>query len=79
MVSFSAANLMVDARTIRGCVFGSTDPLRDFPRLVRWQERGLLDLERLVTKRIGLDDIDEAFEEMIAGVGARSVIVLGSG
>jgi S-(hydroxymethyl)glutathione dehydrogenase/alcohol dehydrogenase len=79
MVSFSAANLMVDARTIRGAVFGSTDPLRDFPRLVRWQERGLLDLERLVTKRIGLDDIDEAFEEMVAGVGARSVIVLGSG
>jgi S-(hydroxymethyl)glutathione dehydrogenase / alcohol dehydrogenase len=79
MVSFSAANLMVDARTIRGCVFGSTDPLRDFPRLVRWQEQGLLDLERLVTKRIGLDDIDEAFAEMLEGKGARSVVMLGSG
>jgi len=78
MVSFSAANLMVDARTIRGCVFGSTDPLRDFPRLVRWQEQGLLDLERLVTKRISLDDIDEAFTEMLDGKGARSVVVLGS-
>ncbi|MEX0666440.1 MAG: Zn-dependent alcohol dehydrogenase [Acidimicrobiia bacterium] len=78
MVSISAANLMVDARTIRGCVFGSTDPLRDFPRLVRWQERGLLDLERLVTRRIGLDDIDEAFDEMLDGKGARSVVVLGS-
>lgn len=75
MVSISAANLMVDGRTVRGCVFGSTDPLRDFPRLVRWQERGLLDLERLVTKRIGLDDIDHAFGEMIDGKGARSVIV----
>jgi S-(hydroxymethyl)glutathione dehydrogenase/alcohol dehydrogenase len=79
MVSFSAATLMVDARTIRGCVFGSTDPLRDFPRLVRWQQRGLLDLERLVTKRIGLDDVDEAFAEMLDGKGARSVVVLGSG
>jgi S-(hydroxymethyl)glutathione dehydrogenase/alcohol dehydrogenase len=75
MVSISAANLMVDARTVRGCVFGSTDPLRDFPRLVQWQERGLLDLERLVTKRIGLDDIDQAFGEMLDGQGARSVIV----
>ena len=75
MVSFSAAQLMVDGRTVRGCVFGSTDPLRDFPRLVRWQERGLLDLERLVTRRIGLDDIDEAFGEMLDGKGARSVIV----
>ena len=60
-------------------MFGSTDPLRDFPRLVRWQERGLLDLERLVTKRIGLEDIDEAFGEMLDGKGARSVVVLGSG
>ncbi len=76
MVSFSAANLMVDGRTVRGCVFGSTDPLRDFPKLVRWQECGLLDLERLVTKRIGLDDIDEAFGEMLDGKGARSVVVL---
>lgn len=75
MVSFSAAQLMVDGRTIRGCVFGSTDPLRDFPKLVGWQERGLLDLERLVTRRIGLDDIDEAFAEMLDGKGARSVIV----
>jgi S-(hydroxymethyl)glutathione dehydrogenase/alcohol dehydrogenase len=78
MVAFSAANLMVDARTIRGCVFGSTDPLRDFPRLVRWQEQGLLDLERLVTRRIGLDDIDEAFTEMLDGKGARSVVVFDS-
>lgn len=75
MVSFSAAQLMVDGRTVRGCVFGSTDPLRDFPKLVRWQERGLLDLERLVTRRIGLDDIDEAFGEMVEGKGARSVII----
>ncbi|HEY8216925.1 MAG TPA: Zn-dependent alcohol dehydrogenase [Acidimicrobiia bacterium] len=77
MVSFSAANLMVDARTVRGCVFGSTDPLRDFPRIVRWQEQGLLDLERLVTRRIGLDDIDDAFREMLEGKGARSVVILG--
>jgi S-(hydroxymethyl)glutathione dehydrogenase/alcohol dehydrogenase len=77
MVSISAANLMVDARTVRGVVFGATDPLRDFPRIVRWHERGLLDLERLVTKRIGLDDIDQAFNEMLDGQGARSVIVFG--
>jgi S-(hydroxymethyl)glutathione dehydrogenase/alcohol dehydrogenase len=75
MVSFNAMQLMVDAKTMRGCVYGAADPVRDFPRLMDWQRRGLLDLERLVTKRIGLDDIDGAFTDMLAGEGARAVVV----
>jgi len=33
-VSFSAFELFVDAKTVIGCVYGSTDADRDFPRLV---------------------------------------------
>src|SRR5207244_2608231 len=54
---------------------GATDPARGFPRMVEWQQRGLLDLERLVTRHITLDEIDDAFADMVAGEGARAVVV----
>jgi len=75
MVEFGAMQLMVDAKTIRGCVYGATDPLRDFPEMIRLHRAGQLDLNALVTRRIGLDDLTDAFRAMQAGEVARSVIV----
>lgn len=74
-VSFSTMGLMVDAKTIRGCVYGATDPHRDFPRVVRLAQQGRLDLEALVSRRIGLDDVNDAFAAMERAEVARSVIV----
>jgi len=39
------------------------------------QRAGKLDLEALVTRRIALDDLEDAFRAMEAGEVARSVIV----
>jgi S-(hydroxymethyl)glutathione dehydrogenase/alcohol dehydrogenase len=75
MVEFGAMNLMVEAKTIRGCVYGATDPLRDFPEMVRLHQAGRLDLNALVTRRIGLDDLGDAFRAMQMGEVARSVII----
>jgi S-(hydroxymethyl)glutathione dehydrogenase / alcohol dehydrogenase len=74
-VSFGAMQLMVDAKTIRGCVYGQTDPARDFPQMVRLHESGRIDLAALITKRIVLEDVNDAFRAMEAGEVARSVIV----
>jgi S-(hydroxymethyl)glutathione dehydrogenase/alcohol dehydrogenase len=75
MVEFAAMNLMVDAKTMRGCVYGATDPARDFPEMIRMQQAGRLDLESLVSQRIPLTDLNEAFAAMEAGDVVRSVIV----
>jgi S-(hydroxymethyl)glutathione dehydrogenase/alcohol dehydrogenase len=79
MVQFSAMQLMYEAKTLRGCVYGATDPARDFPEMVRLQQCGQLDLEALVTRRIGLDEVDDAFRAMQAGEVARSIILYSSG
>ena len=75
-VEFGAMQLMVDAKTLRGCVYGATDPPRDFPEMVRLHTAGRIDLEVLVSRRIGLDDVNDAFRAMDDGEVARSVIVL---
>jgi S-(hydroxymethyl)glutathione dehydrogenase / alcohol dehydrogenase len=73
-VTFPALSLMVDGKTIRGSVYGASDPARDIPVLADLARRGLLDIEALVTRRIGLDDVEAAFTDMAAGHGARSVV-----
>lgn len=74
-VSFPVLGLMVDAKRIQGSVYGATDPARDFPLMVALQQAGRLDLERLVSRRIALDEVNDAFRAMTAGEVARSVIV----
>jgi S-(hydroxymethyl)glutathione dehydrogenase/alcohol dehydrogenase len=74
-VTFNAFELFVGAKTVVGCVYGSTDPDRDFPAMVDMVTRGTIDAEGMVSRRIGLDDINDAFRAMEAGEVVRSVIV----
>jgi S-(hydroxymethyl)mycothiol dehydrogenase len=55
---------------------GDHVPAEDFPMLARLAVDGRLDLAGMVTKRIGLDDVGQAFEDMKAGDVIRSVVVL---
>jgi len=50
-------------------------PAVDFPRLAQWALDGKLDLAGMVTKTIGLDDVEGAFEDLQRGDVIRSVIV----
>jgi S-(hydroxymethyl)glutathione dehydrogenase/alcohol dehydrogenase len=73
-VTFPALSLMADGKVIRGSVYGASDPARDIPVLAELACRGRLDLEALVTRRIGIDDVEQAFADMAAGHGARSLV-----
>ena len=74
-VTFSAMELMLNGRRILGCVYGGADPDRDFHRILDLHRQGRLQLDRLVTDRIGLDDVNAAFDAMERGEGARSVVI----
>lgn len=73
-VRFDAMELFFGAKRILGCVYGSADPDRDFPRLLDLYRAGRLPLDRLVTARIGLDGLEDAAAAMASGAGVRSVV-----
>lgn len=56
--------------------YGDCLPERDFPMLVDLSLQNRLPLEGFVTERIGIEDVDEAFETMKAGKVLRSVVTL---
>ena len=73
--SFDVYRLVEDGKVIRGSNYGSSDPAVDFPRIASEYLAGRLPLDLLVTERIGLEQLDGAFEAMRRGDGARRVIV----
>jgi S-(hydroxymethyl)mycothiol dehydrogenase len=56
--------------------YGDCLPERDFPMLVDLYQQGRIPLERFVSERIKLDEVEEAFHTMHAGNVLRSVVVL---
>lgn len=66
---------LLQQKAFMGSAYGSAVPHRDLPKYVEWYQRGDLQLEPLITGRIGLGDVNDAFEEMFHGNGARSVVV----
>src|SRR5690242_7643392 len=56
--------------------YGDCLPDRDFPMLVDLYRQGRLDLDAFVSERIGLDDVEAAFEKMHHGDVLRSVVIL---
>jgi Zn-dependent alcohol dehydrogenase len=67
--------LVLSEKTVKGCWLGSADIRRDVPRLVELYQAGELKLDELVSRRIDLAEVNEAFKAMEAGEVARSVIV----
>ncbi|MCX5042589.1 S-(hydroxymethyl)mycothiol dehydrogenase [Aldersonia sp. NBC_00410] len=55
--------------------YGDCLPERDFPMLVDLYRQGRFPLEKFVTERISLDDVESAFATMHAGSVLRSVVV----
>lgn len=55
--------------------YGNCLPTRDFPLLASWYQQGQLNLDKVVTRTISLDETEEAFAAMERGETLRSVIV----
>jgi S-(hydroxymethyl)glutathione dehydrogenase/alcohol dehydrogenase len=73
--SFDVYRLVEDGKQIRGSNYGSSVPGRDFPAIATEYLGGRLPLDLLVTDRIGLEELDDAFDAMRRGDGVRRVIV----
>ena len=75
MLSISALSLVAEERILRGSYLGSSVPARDIPRLVTLYDEGRLPVDRLLTHRIGLDEVNLGFDRLADGAAIRQAIV----
>ena len=70
------SRLLFSDRRLLGCTGGGNIPARDIPRLMRFYSQGSLNLDKLVSQRLPLERVNEAFEALRDGELARTVIDL---
>jgi S-(hydroxymethyl)glutathione dehydrogenase/alcohol dehydrogenase len=74
-ITFAANALHSQVKKVLGCRYGSAQVHRDMPLLVKLVEAGRLDVAGMVTRRLRLDDINEALAAIEAGEVIRSVLI----
>jgi S-(hydroxymethyl)glutathione dehydrogenase/alcohol dehydrogenase len=73
-VEFTPFDLMFEAKTLVGSLYGSADVKRDYHRVLDLWRAGRLDLEGMISHRIRLDDVDDALSALGRGDVIRQVI-----
>jgi S-(hydroxymethyl)glutathione dehydrogenase/alcohol dehydrogenase len=70
----SLGELTLFAKEIKGAMFGDSNPHADILKMLRLYQEGRLKLDELITKKYSLDEINQGYEDMHAGVNIRGVI-----
>ena len=71
-----AVSLIAEERTLKGSYIGSCVPSRDVPRFVAMFKAGRLPVDRLLSERVRLEDINAALDRLARGESIRQVILM---
>ena len=66
--------LVAEERTVKGSYIGTCVPTRDIPRYVALYRAGKLPVDRLMSGKLSLDQINEGFDRLHEGKAVRQVI-----
>ncbi len=74
MFSIPAISLVAEERTLMGSYIGSCSPKHDLPRMIALWRRGLMPVEKLLTHRLSLEDINLAMDRLREGEAIRQIV-----
>jgi alcohol dehydrogenase len=70
-----AVSLVAEERTLKGSYIGSCVPSRDIPRYIDLYLQGRLPVNKLLTGRLKLDEINRGFDLLEEGKAIRQVVM----
>jgi alcohol dehydrogenase len=68
-------NLVAEERTVKGSYIGTCVPVRDLPRYVALYRQGRLPVDKLVSGKLKLEEINTGFDRLREGKAVRQIIV----
>ncbi|WP_026464271.1 zinc-dependent alcohol dehydrogenase family protein [Adhaeribacter aquaticus] len=74
-LEISPLQLVAEERTLQGSFLGSCVPPRDVPAYIALYQSGRLPVDKLLSHKLRLEDINEGFERMVKGEAIRQVII----
>jgi S-(hydroxymethyl)glutathione dehydrogenase/alcohol dehydrogenase len=76
-VPIGLLELTMYQKRIQGAMYGMMSPNRAVPQLLGLWQAGQLRLEEMITRTYGLDDINQGYADMHAGINMRGVLTFG--
>jgi len=74
-VTLSGSVLTLFRKTVKGSLFGDCNPTTDIPKILGLYQAGDLKLDEIITQTYTLDEVNEGYEDLLAGKNVRGVIV----
>ena len=74
-LSVSPAQMVIEERNLRGSYYGSSVPARDIPRYIALYRQGKLPIDRLMSERLTLDEVNLGFDRLASGKTVRQLVV----
>lgn len=74
MMQFAPVKLVAEERTLQGSYLGSCVPARDIPAYIALYQSGRLPVDKLMTHKLSLYEVNEGFERLAKGEAIRQVI-----
>ncbi len=74
VLPLNIVSLVAEERTVKGSYIGTCVPVRDVPRYVDLYKEGRLPVDRLMSGRIPLEDINAGFDRLHEGSVVRLVV-----
>jgi NDMA-dependent alcohol dehydrogenase len=76
-MTINAGELVYQEKTLKGSYYGTSRPHADMPRLLDLFLAGRLPIDRLVSRSYPIEKVNEAYDALLAGEVARSVLLPG--
>jgi len=73
--SFIQSNLVSEEKSIKGSYMGGCVPVRDIPRFISLYRQGRLPVDRLLSQRVGFDQINEGFDLLQQNATVRQILM----
>ena len=70
----SPLNLVLTQKTLMGSIYGTSNARIEIPKLLYMYKRGQIKLDELVTNTYSLNDINQGYDDLMAGRNIRGIV-----
>jgi alcohol dehydrogenase (nicotinoprotein) len=74
-VTLSGSILTLFRKTVKGSLFGDCNPTTDIPKILGLYQAGDLKLDEIITRTYKLEEVNEGYDDLMAGKNVRGVII----
>jgi alcohol dehydrogenase (nicotinoprotein) len=74
-ITVSGSILTLFRKTIKGSLFGDCNPTTDIPKILGLYQAGDLKLDEIITRTYKLEEVNEGYDDLLAGKNVRGVMI----